>query len=501
MLNEFGGFPYIIAFPLFLLYCFIVNWKFPVFISLFGYLKRKVGKRNFLLPAFCILVAEFGTWQIFPWYYGNLLASNLILAQTVEYFSIYGLSALVLILSYAIHSFPYKSFFAKKKSPKKKIIWVYSFPIYILISFYSLGYFLYLKWDAVTPKKSKQVLMIQPDSPLEFRDGRSIREAMEDLMLRIEKLVLDGSDKIKPDLIVLPESGIPFFSAHQTEATTQFENVYWYRFEALIFQLSNRLKTNFYFNETDASFKDNQANKKNLRYHNNSVLYDSNGERKENYYKSFLLAFGEYIPLGETFPVLYSIIPQIGRFVSGEEQNLISYYKNKQEPKFSKSELKWVDSSYMNMNQIKEYYKEKKIELELDGKFLPLICYEVILPEFVKKFYKKEMPDFIVNITNDKWYGPTVETAEHLDLARIRSIEYRRWMVRSTMSGSSAFVDHLGRIVDEKKTEPLSVAHYGRLVPVIDSEPTFYLKYGNLFVWIFLLLFLIYIPLKIKFFN
>jgi apolipoprotein N-acyltransferase len=163
--------------------------------------------------------------------------------------------------------------------------------------------------------------------------------------------------------------------------------------------------------------------------------------------------------------------------------------------------LKWVDSSYMNMNQIKEYYKEKKIELELDGKFLPLICYEVILPEFVKKFYKKEMPDFIVNITNDKWYGPTVETAEHLDLARIRSIEYRRWMVRSTMSGSSAFVDHLGRIVDEKKTEPLSVAHYGRLVPVIDSEPTFYLKYGNLFVWIFLLLFLIYIPLKIKFFN
>ena len=66
------------------------------------------------------------------------------------------------------------------------------------------------------------------------------------------------------------------------------------------------------------------------------------------------------------------------------------------------------------------------------GKFLPLICYEVILPEFVRKFYKTEMPDFIVNITNDKWYGKTVESYEHLDLARLRSIEFRRWMVRAT---------------------------------------------------------------------
>ncbi len=499
MLNEFGGFPYIIAFPLFLLYCFIVNWKFPVFIALFGFLKRKVGKRNFLLPAFCILVAEFGTYQIFPWYYGNLLASNIILAQSIEYFSVYGLSALTLILSYALFSFPYKNFSKQDYTYKKKVLWVYSIPVYILISFFSLGYFLFLKWDSITPIKTKQVLMIQPDAPLEFRDGRSVREAMEDLMFRIERLVLDGSEKIKPDLIVLPESAVPFFSAHNTDATTLFENVYWYRYEALIFQLTNRLKTNFYFNEIDASYKSNIGDKKNLRYHNNSVIFDPNGDRKENYYKSYLLAFGEYIPLGEIFPVLYSIVPQIGRFIPGEEQNFITYYKNKNEVKFGKAHLKWADSSYMNMAQTKEYYKENKTEVIPDGKFLPLTCYEVIIPEFVRKFYKNDMPEFIVNTTNDKWYGPTVETAEHLDLARIRSIEYRRWMVRSTMSGSSAFVDHLGRIVDDKKTEYLTVAHYGREVSVIDSGPTFYLKYGNLLIWIFLILFLIYIPIKIKF--
>ncbi len=497
MLTVFGGFPLFLSIPLFLLYCIIVNWKFGVFMVIFSYLKTKLGRRNFILAGFCILVAEFGTWQIFPWYYGNLLASNIILAQTVEYFGVYGLSVLTFIVSYAIYKFPFMAF--AKRNSKKKILFAYSFPLYILISFFALGTFLFLKWESQVPTKIKQVLMIQPDAPLEFRDGR-FKETMDLLMEKIEKLVLEGSKEIRPDIIVLPESGVPFFSANNTAATTTYETAYWYRYEALIYQLTNRYKANFYFNEIDASFENDIVSKENLRFHNNSVVYDPNGDRKDFYRKSYLLAFGEYIPLGETFPFLYELIPQVGRFLPGTEQNLLTYYKPNSIPKFQKSFLKWEESSYINMQNHKEYFKENRSELTVEGKFLPLICYEVILPEFVRKFYKKEMPDFIINITNDKWYGDTVESYEHLDLARLRSIEFRRWMVRSTNSGTSAFVDHLGRIVGNQTTKLLSAAQFSKSVPVFNSEPTFYLKYGNLLAWIFLFLFSAYGILKVKFF-
>ena len=142
----------------------------------------------------------------------------------------------------------------------------------------------------------------------------------------------------------------------------------------------------------------------------------------------------------------------------------------------------------MNLVSIQDYYKDYKIELHESGKFLPLICYEVIIPEFVRKFGESGNPDFIVNITNDKWYGPSVESFQHLELARIRSIEYRRWMVRSTNSGTSAFVDHLGRILNNKfspqEQSDVSVAQ----IDIINSEPTFYIKYGDLLSWIYLIL-------------
>ena len=488
MLMVFGGFPFWMAIPLFLLYCIIVNWKFGVVMMLLSFLRKKVGRHNLFVPGLAIILAEFFTWQIFPWYYGNLIAGNVILSQVVEYTGVYGLSILVFMVSYPFFQYPIWDVI-RSKSPKfKSLTQMYLIKaINVLALFTMLGGFLFWKWSHVEPSSTKQVLIIQPDAPLEFRDGR-VREAMESLMNRIERLVIEGSENEKPDLIVLPESGVPFYSAHNVPETTTYDLIYWARFESLIYQLSNRYKANFYFNELDASFEDNKPSAQNLRFHNSSTIFDPNGNRGEFYRKSYLLAFGEYIPFGETFPILYDIVPQIGRFIPGAEQNLITYFKNKTEVKFNKPHLKWIDSSFMNMQAQREYYKENISELEAAGKFLPLICYEVILPEFVRKFYKTEMPDFIVNITNDKWYGKTVESYEHLDLARLRSIEFRRWMVRATNSGTSAFVDHLGRIVNNKMTGLGTSERYSRPVSVISSPPTFYVRFGNLLVWLFIII-------------
>ncbi|MCC6274916.1 MAG: apolipoprotein N-acyltransferase [Leptospiraceae bacterium] len=489
LLMVFGDFPFFLAYPIFLVYAAVFNLKFPFFLIIFSYFTRKLGKHQTWVAGLTALASEFFTFQLFPWYWGNLAAGNLILAQTAEYASAYGLTFLVFIISFSIYSINFlrlKSLFSHKS---KRVLYLkyLSLPALVLFFFIGSGSLLYHKWSSVEPKFQKHVLMIQPDAPLEFRDGRSVKETMENLMLRIEDLIAKGSAEKKPDIVVLPESGVPFFSANRIPATTMFRPSYWERFDALIFLISQKYKANVFFNEIDASFAGGEMNQQSLRYHNSSVLYDSNGLRGEHYRKSYLLAFGEYIPFGETFEFLYDLVPQVGRFIPGERQNLITYFTSKNPDKpFSKKHISWQETATLDMNSLRAYYKENTAPVERAGKFLPLICYEVIIPEFVRKFVQLEDPDFILNVTNDQWYGKSVETFEHLELARLRSIELRRWMVRSTNSGTSVFVDHLGRIVDNKFTGQETSEYYSKTIDIIKAPPTFYALHGNLILWVLL---------------
>ena len=485
----FGGFPVPIAFILFLLYSFITNLRFGVFLVLFSFLKKFSKVYAPILAAFGIIFSEFFTFQIFPYFIGNLIAGDLYLSQTIEYIGIYGLSGVALFCSYALFIVikNYRLILSKKYYLK---LIHFSLPAFlVIIVSYSIGYYLFKKWETYPVMSHKKVIMIQPNAPLEFRDGRSVNKVLDELMIHIEELAIKGGEGLAPDLIVLPESGVPFYSAHKTQATSIFQRSYNEKFEILIYLLANRFKANIFFNELDATFVNDEISRNNQRFYNSSSLYDPNGERREDYKKVYLLGFGEYIPFGEMFPILYDLLPQVGHFLRGTKLNLITYYdKLSETPKLNKTHLRLIDSSFMNLVSIQDYYKDYKIELHESGKFLPLICYEVIIPEFVRKFGESGNPDFIVNITNDKWYGPSVESFQHLELARIRSIEYRRWMVRSTNSGTSAFVDHLGRILNNKfspqEQSDVSVAQ----IDIINSEPTFYIKYGDLLSWIYLIL-------------
>lgn len=485
LLVVFGGFPFIIAFVLFLLYAFVTNFRYSVFVVLFSYLRKKVGRWVVLLSGFCILFSEFFTFQLFPYYYGNLLAGNNFFSQNVEYIGVYGLSVLVFIVSYAL--FCSLEVLRKHQNSKKWILIkkILILPLSLVLFFYFSGIILYYKWKNTEPTFSQQVMMIQPNAPLEFRDGR-FKESIENLMQKIEDLASKGANDKKPDIIVLPESAVPFFSTHNTEATNLYNRSYYERFEALVYLLAVKYQASVYFNEVDAIFIDNKPSKESQRFYNSSVVFDPNGNRRDSYQKVYLLAFGEYFPLGETFPIIYDLIPQVGRFLPGERQNLLTYYNPKEVwSTWNKSHLRWMDSSFMNMKGFREYYKEREVELVEKGKFLPLICYEIIIPEFVRKFHESGNPDFIINITNDKWYGLSMETFQHLELARLRSIEYRRWMVRSTNSGTSVFINHLGEVLNDTYTGQETSEVYSAKVDVIHSEPTFYVKYGNLLTWFY----------------
>lgn len=153
------------------------------------------------------------------------------------------------------------------------------------------------------------------------------------------------------------------------------------------------------------------------RWFNTAIATNAKGEVTGRYDKQYLLAFGEYLPFGDDFPIMYRWSPHSGRFSKGTSL----------EP----------------------------VELDVKGtkhKVSVLICYEDILPSFTNRMVAHADPELLVNITNDAWFGDTTEPWEHLALAKFRAIEHRRFLVRSTNSGVSAIIDPMGGVVSHTKT-------------------------------------------------
>jgi apolipoprotein N-acyltransferase len=189
------------------------------------------------------------------------------------------------------------------------------------------------------------------------------------------------------------------------------------------------------------------------RPHNSALLTDGTGRILGSYDKMVLVPFGEYLPFGETFPTLYSLAPFTGRLRPGKSREPLPLGKY-----------------LLSVN----------------------ICYEDIFPVQVRSLMQggpdRRIPDLLVNLTNDSWYGKSTEPVEHLALASFRSIEHRRSLVRATNTGISAFVDPVGRIVTRSGiwTRETLVAR----VPMMQGR-TLYSFLGDWLGWVCTLLSLI----------
>ncbi len=151
--------------------------------------------------------------------------------------------------------------------------------------------------------------------------------------------------------------------------------------------------------------------------YNTAVSAQADGTVTGRYDKQYLLTFGEYLPFGDSFPILYKWSPNSGHFSPGTSL----------EP----------------------------LTIDIGGTkhaVTTLICYEDVLPRFTNDAVRHADPELLVNMTNDAWFGDTAEPWEHLALAKFRAIEHRRYLVRGTNSGVSAVVDPVGRVLAKSGT-------------------------------------------------
>ncbi|MGD9740623.1 MAG: apolipoprotein N-acyltransferase [Bauldia sp.] len=141
----------------------------------------------------------------------------------------------------------------------------------------------------------------------------------------------------------------------------------------------------------------------------NSVLViDDNGVILDAYDKVHLVPFGEYLPMRDLLESIgiREIIPLPGGFAAGAERR--SLVAGNAPP------------------------------------FVPLICYEIIFPAEIMP--PGERPAFILNVTNDAWYGDTPGPRQHFRQSIVRAVEEGLPLVRSANNGISAIVDAYGQV-------------------------------------------------------
>jgi apolipoprotein N-acyltransferase len=183
---------------------------------------------------------------------------------------------------------------------------------------------------------------------------------------------------------------------------------------------------------------DEDAGTHQTRIYNSASVIAPDGHFAGRYDKIHLVPFGEYVPHRELLFFVRQITQTLTDMSTGTER------------------------------------KTFRIGGHLYGVF---ICYESVFGDEVREFAKNGA-EVLVNISDDGWYGDTSAPWQHLNMARMRAIENRRWILRDTNNGVTAAIDPNGTVrqsIPRHQVDALP-AQYG-----YSSEMTFYTRYGDWF--------------------
>ncbi|MET0392031.1 MAG: apolipoprotein N-acyltransferase [Chitinophagaceae bacterium] len=121
---------------------------------------------------------------------------------------------------------------------------------------------------------------------------------------------------------------------------------------------------------------------------------------------------------------------------------------------------------------------ERKVFVPWDNyyKAAPVICYESIYSDYITGYMRKGA-NVLTIITNDGWWGNTPGYRQHMNYARLRAIETRKWVARSANTGISCFIDPAGTVINP---QPWDTAAAIKLAVPADNRQTFFVTHGDI---------------------
>lgn len=424
-LSRFGGFPI----PVSVVFIFVLGAFSGLSYAIFSYVVTRLGftKQPGLISALLIAAVwtsiEYFFPFLFPYGIGNSQPDYLPIVQIFDIFGVYGLSFIIVLVNVAITRAILRQG-GHSPFPVKEI----ALSAALVAASLVYGYVRIGQVDeeiAAAPKL--RIGMVQANF-----DFLEKSESKEDVVTEKHK---EMSLALKDaDLIIWPETAIQAWFPTDT-------NYLVIRDAPGVPYMDGK-----YFIVGGMSFTPKEENievitSENVIQYNTAFLTDSEGRILSRYHKNKLLLFGEYLPFSKYFPAIKKISPASGDFTPGDEFDLF-------------------------------------VIEEKGARIGPIICYEDILPPFSRKFAEKGA-NLIINITNDAWFGRTIAPYQHLFVSIPRSIETRKYLLRSTNTGISAIIDPVGRVVAETPTfERMNLEGE---VGLMNGENTFYTKTGDIF--------------------
>jgi apolipoprotein N-acyltransferase len=227
-----------------------------------------------------------------------------------------------------------------------------------------------------------------------------------------------------PDLVAWPEAPSPFFE----------QDV---RFQKAMVDLARTAQAPLIVGGLAADYS---AEQNGWLDYNSAIIVGPDGARIGRYEKIHLVPFGEYIPFQNLLFFAHKLTGRVSSFSRGEERKVF----------------------------------------RLNGhRYGVFICYEAVFADEVRQFAQLGA-EVLVNISDDGWYGDTSAPWQHLNMARMRAIENRRWLLRDTNNGITAVIDPYGRVrqsIPRHQADALP-ASYG-----FRDDITFYSAHGDVFGW------------------
>ena len=372
----------------------------PAYLALFtafGFaLARLLWTRDatrILALAVSLTISEWLRSQVltgFPWNtLGYALTEPLALAQTASLIGIWGLT----FLSVAIFASPAALIDSTSRGRKPWIA-----PIAALSVLIAMGAFGVVRLSREPTRMLPKVKLriMQPNLQQDARFNYSAKAAVMQKYLALSDRSSGPQSTGVRDATVLiwPESAFPFFLTREPDAMAQ---------------IADLLPKGTVLITGSVRAPDQPPGTRITRAYNSIYVIDHDGSVLSVYDKLHLVPFGEYLPFQDWMEALgFQQLTKVqGGFIPGTVR--------------------------------------RTMEIPNAPRVLPLICYEAIFPDTVASH--GDRPGWIVNVTNDGWFGISTGPYQHLQQARVRAIEQGLPLVRAANTGISAVIDPLGRVV------------------------------------------------------
>jgi apolipoprotein N-acyltransferase len=326
----------------------------------------------------------------FPWNaFGYALTEPLALAQTASLIGLWGMT----FLAVAIFASPAALIDGSSRGRKPWIA-----PVIALALLIAMGIFGAVRLSLQPTKMiaSVKLRIMQPNLQQDVRFNYSAKaEVMQKYLTLSDRASGPQSTGVRDaNILIWPESAFPFFLTREADAMAQ---------------IADLLPKGTVLITGSVRAPELPPGVRVTRAYNSIYVIDHDGNVLSVYDKLHLVPFGEFLPFQDWMEKigLEQLTKVQGGFIPGT--------------------------------------RRRSMEIPNAPRALPLICYEAIFPGDVAE--RDDRPGWIVNLTNDGWFGISTGPYQHLQQARLRAIEQGLPLVRAANTGISAVIDPVGRIV------------------------------------------------------